>query len=779
MLMHMPLPAGLGLSTVVPDLDFETYSEAGFVWDDAEQKWKAPPDTPPQQGKGLSVVGAANYSAHPTCEILSLYYDLKDGHGRRFWRPGLPPPADLHAHVVVGGLLEAWNVAFERWIWENVCVARLGWPPMHPRQWRCAMGKARSFALPGKLEKAGEVLNLATQKDKRGKSLLDRFSVPRNPTQADPRRRARPIWTQEDMDREATQFPAMNAAARKILTADASDTAALAQYNEVDIITEAEASARTPDLSPLELEHWFDDQEINHRGIGIDTFTLGAAISIVKQALTKYDAEFEALTGIDGTSKLQQLQGWLKGRGVHMASLDADSIEAALKEPGGLDAGARRALELRAAVGSASVKKVFSMRNELAPDGRLHDLYTWHGARTGRPTGNGPQPTNLPKAGPAVLRCTCGHHHAPARAACPWCGMPVPPGAKPVEWNPKAAEDAIYCIASHSLEFVEHVMGNAMESVAGSLRGLFVPKDGHDFISSDFTAIEGVVIAALAGEQWRLDVYRNNGQIYIESASRAFNVPLQEFLDYKAKTGQHHPLRDKGKRMELGLGFGGWIGALRSPQIDMKGTDDELKDMILKWRGASPAIVELWGGQRKNWQSCMFGLEGAAVSAVLQPGTWFPVTRLDGTDTGISYICADDILYCKLLSGRFITYHRPRLQQPTETWRGLGLSFEGWNSNQQTGPVGWQRMNTYSGKLAENVVQATARDIQMNAIRNCERDGAYPIVMHTYDELVAEVPKGRGSVEGLEARMTDVPPWARGWPIKAAGGWRDGRYQKA
>ena len=130
-------------------------------------------------------------------------------------------------------------------------------------------------------------------------------------------------------------------------------------------------------------------------------------------------------------------------------------------------------------------------------------------------------------------------------------------------------------------------------------------------------------------------------------------------------------------------------------------------------------------------------------------------------------------------SGTFITYHRPRLEQSKKSWRGLSLSFEGWNTNPKSGPLGWVRMNTYSGKLAENVTQKAARDIQMNAIRNCERDGAYPIVMHTYDELVAEVPKGRGSVEELEARMTDVPPWAKGWPIKAAGGWRDGRYQKA
>jgi DNA polymerase bacteriophage-type len=300
-----------------------------------------------------------------------------------------------------------------------------------------------------------------------------------------------------------------------------------------------------------------------------------------------------------------------------------------------------------------------------------------------------------------------------------------------------------------------------------------------------------VVIAGLAGEQWRLDVFAGHGKIYEMSAAKILGITFEEMMAHagyhdltipewwKAKqTGQHHPGRQKpGKIAELALGFGGWITAWR--QFGGVGDDDKIKSDILAWRDASPNIVYLWGGQKRNWQPCMFGLEGAAVSAVLQPGQEFPVMRMNGTPTGISYVMSGDVLYCRMPSGTFITYHRPRLEQSTESWRGLSLSFEGWNTNPKSGPLGWVRMNTYSGKLAENVTQKAARDIQMNAIRNCERDGAYPIVMHTYDELVAEVPKGRGSVEELEARMTDVPPWAKGWPIKAAGGWRDGRYQKA
>lgn len=227
------------------------------------------------------------------------------------------------------------------------------------------------------------------------------------------------------------------------------------------------------------------------------------------------------------------------------------------------------------------------------------------------------------------------------------------------------------------------------------------------------------------------------------------------------------------------------MSSMRAFGVD--GTDDELKDTVLKWRAASPALVWFWGGQTKGKQPgahdqwdrtwSPFGLEGMAVLAVQNPGTEYPVLRRDGTPTGISYIMRGDVLFCRLLSGRAIPYHRPRLQQAAEDWRGLSLSFETNNTNPKNGAIGWIRMNTYGGRLCENVVQATARDIQMNAIRQLEAAG-YPIVLHTYDEVVAEVPEGWGSVEELERIMCAVPPWAAGWPIKAANGWRAGRYRK-
>lgn len=781
------LVAGLGVATVTPDLDFETYSEAGFVWDESTQKWTCL-EGAAQGKKGLPIVGAAVYAQHPTCEVLTLAYDLKDGRGRRRWRPGLPPPQDLFDHIVRGGLLEAWNVGFERWIWENVCTPRMGWPPVGPHQWRCAMAKARAHSLPGKLEVVGRVLQLEVQKDSEGTRLLNKFSIPRNPTKTDPRRRIPPLWDAPDVP------PHAKANDRRRIIEEHEDSIKLAAYNETDIESEAEASSLIPDLTPMEFRFWQDDQKINRRGVQIDVETVDACIAIIRQATRRYGDELRQLTGCAPT-ELQQLQGWLRGLGVFLDSMDEEAIEEALRRP--LPPEARRALEIRAKVASASVKKVFAMRNQVTAAGRLHDLYTFHGARTGRPTGSGVQSTNLPKAGPHVYRCGyefvdgkdtllpsggCGRHHGSHTMWCHWCGHVTLRGPKAArEWSPEAMEDAIEAVSHRSLDWLETLFGDALLVIAGVLRGLFIAKPGHDLVSSDFTAIEGVVIAALANELWRLEVFASHGKIYEMSAAKILGIPFEDMVEHKKRTGQHHPARQNpGKIAELGLGFGGWIGAWK--QFDGPGTDDEIKSNIIAWRDASPAIVYLWGGQRggpgnNRWDENYFGLEGNAVLAVMNQGREFHVTRLDGTPSGISYLMRGDVLYCRVPTGGLITYHRPRLVPAVDSWRGMSLSFEGWNTNPKAGPLGWVRMSTYSGKLAENVTQKVARDIQMHAIARCE-DKNYPVVLHTYDEIAAEVPEGFGSVEELEAEMVRKLPCTETWPIKAAGGWRAKRYRK-
>lgn len=747
----MTRKVGLHVTTSLPDFDFETYSEAGYIWDAAAQKWRGP-EGASQGKKGLPVVGVAVYAQHPTTEVLCMAYDLKDGAGRRFWHPKMAPPHDLLDHVRRGGALEAWNVAFEWWVWNEVCVRRYGWPPLRQEQTFDAMAKARAHALPGALGEVSRVLDLQHKKDAEGDRLLKKFAMPRNPTKADGRLRIIP-----DFDDPADE-----------------DAQALKRYNLRDIEAEAEASWRIPDPQPLELQVWRTDQRINRRGMAIDLAAIDGAIRIIGQANEQYGRELKDLAGCYPT-ELQRLRGWLGAQGLHMETMDEDTIEAALADPF-IPAPCRRALEIRQAVGSASVKKVFAMRNQVARGGRLHDLYTYHGAHTGRPTGNGPQPTNLPRSGPDCWECAhCCHHHNTPGAVCPWCFTPFDRSAKRREWSPEAMGDAITIATTGSLPAMEWFFGDAMHALAGTLRGLFVAPPGYDYVSSDFSAIEGVVTAALANEQWRLDVFRSHGMIYEMSAAKIIGEPFEAFIEYKKVHKKHHPARQGvGKVAELALGFSGWINAMKAFGAEKYlPTDEKIKETILAWREASPAVVHLWGSQRNG----LTGLEGGIIQALRHPGTVVPVHRLDGGLTGVSYTYVDDVLYAILPSGRHLTYHRPRISPSGDLWRGDQVSYEGWNTNPKNGPPGWIRKSIYGGRATENVVQAVARDIQMNAIELLEAKG-YPVVMHTYDEIVSEVPAGFGSVKELEATMATLPGWAKGWPIKADGGWRANRYRK-
>lgn len=537
------IPVGLGHSTVLPEMDFETYSEAGYVWDDATQRWGGPPGAA-KNAKGLPVVGAEPYAAHPTAETLWLAYDLKDGLGRRRWHPGLPAPLDLLGYLADGGLIEAHNVGFERWVWMHVCVARYGWPSVDDGQWRCSAAKARAAGWPGSLAPLGDALMLGTKKDKRGADLMKKFSMPRNPTKTDPRRRVLSMHTHPGHD--GLKYKAD----RDRVDNDHADTQAYGDYNETDIATEAEASSRLPDLEGEELLWWQTHEAVNRRGVHIDRKGVENCIAIVEQTLLKYNSELLAMTGIDAASKVAQMLAWLHARGVHLDSLDEDSVTEALTWPD-MDPECKRVLQIRAAAGSASVKKLFSIRNRLSSDDRLRDLYVYYGARTGRSTGEGPQPTNLAKAGPDTIRCGCTRHYGLHLIACPRCDMPKPPNARSVEWNPAVAEDALNVIATRSLPWVELVFGDALHTVSGCLRGLFNAAPGYDLISTDYNSIEAVGLAMMAGEQWRIDVFRTHGKIYEASAATAFRVPLEEILSAKERTGQHHPLRQKGKGLEL------------------------------------------------------------------------------------------------------------------------------------------------------------------------------------------------------------------------------------
>lgn len=697
--------------------------------------------------KGLGSVGAPVYAEHPSTQILWLAWRIPGMAVGELWSPfaDQPPPAALFDYVRTGGVLECHNAMFE-WLHWPIAVRNHGFPALGPYQLRCSMAKARVAGFPGKLARLAEVLGV-TPKDKEGDRLIRKFSVPRDPTKSDARTRTMPHDDWPDFLR-------------------------FGQYCLGDIGTEREASARLPVMTSAELEFWWIDQEINRRGIGIDRPAVRACIVILEQILTRYGEEFRTLTGGLEPTQLAALQGWLAAQGVFMPSMDGPAVADVLARP--MPPSARRALEIRQLTGSASVKKLYAIEHQATHDDRLCDVIQHHGARTGRPTAEGAQPFNLPRGGPALRWCKpCGKPYRHDALNCPWCGALCGPTVS--EWSFEAVEEVLRVIAWGSLDLVEHYFGDAIKCISGCLRSLFVARDGYDLIASDYSSIESVVTACLAGEQWRIEAFREGKPMYLMGASKITGKPLEFYLAYKEQHGHHHPDRQKiGKTSELLAGFGGWIGAMRRGGAE--GTDDELRDILLGWRNASPKIVEMWGGQFRRGSNLpeYYGFEGAAIQALLYPGNVY-------TSNGIEFFKRGHALIIRLLSGRELTYNHAAItpsERPFARPGQLDITYWGWNSSPLAGPIGWQLIRTYGGKITENIIQAVAHDILRHAILLLRAHG-YPTVLHVYDETVLEILIGFGSIEEVERLMSQMPWWCADWPIKASGGWRGRRFRKA
>jgi DNA polymerase len=748
-------------ATTYPTIDFETYSEAGYYVDPFTGKVKGVGS----QGKGgLPEVGTPAYAEHHSAEVLTLSYDLLDGLGVRRWKPSEPNPQSLLEHVEAGRPIAAWNVTFEWYFWNYVCVRKYGWPPLNFEQCHCDMAKSRRYSTPGSLDLAAKVLG-GSPKDKTGKDLIRKLTRPHTPTKTRPEYR----WTRETAPEDFAAFDA---------------------YCDQDVVAEMTTAASIPDLTDYERSTWLADQHVNARGVQVDVEALDACLDIMAQTERRFTDELREITGgqVNTVNAGKQFIEWLASQGVHTGSIDADHVKDMLALDD-LPPVARRALEIRQSLGGANIKKLPKLKRQINSDGRLRNQYSYCGAdRTGRWSAGGVQLQNITAKGPKSKTCgRCGHiagidckvEAFGGRGDCPYCGYKE--WKENPEWTVEAVEYALKAIKTRDLDYVIDAWGDPCALLAGCLRGLFIAKEGSTLICCDFSAIEAVVLACLSRCQWRIDVFNTHGKIYEMSASKISGVPFEEFAAYKKANGMHHPLRKSlGKVAELASGYGGWLGAWAAFGAEEHfDSEQEIKDAIVGWREASPEIVEFWGGQHrqtgaKPWDSVpeLFGLEGAAVSAILNPGQCFAVGD-------ISYGVDNDVLYCRLPSGRFLHYHRPRLDRCEDHFRrpAYKITFEGYNSNSQKGPVGWHRMETYGGRLAENVTQAVSADIQGEALKRCEAAG-YPVVMHTHDELTAEVPVQSGkTLDGMTEIMTQRPAWAADWPIRGAG-WTHKRYQK-
>jgi DNA polymerase bacteriophage-type len=717
--------------------DWETTSLAGYAWDAAENKWASLPGCSSQK-RGIKATGIYPYVEHWSFRPLMLYYDLHAGHeGQWLWEHGADTVAALHDYIRAGGIVEGFNVEFERVVWNRYCVPVLGWPHLPIRQTRCCAAKSRAWGLPTSLEDVAAALHTRTQKDADGDRLMGIFSKPRNPTKNDLRRIVLPAEAPEEYERYKA-------------------------YNRTDVKTEREVSAIVPELSPSEQENWFLDQEINERGVAVDRKAIADCIAVFEQCVAKYGAEFRALTGGIEATELQQFKGWLAANGVHLPNMQEATLDDALTWPHVVGP-AKRALEIRALVGSASVKKLYALDAYTCRDGRVRGLYMFHSTHHGRTGGYGPQPSNL------------------------YSG----------EWHePRDVEAALAVLASRSLATVEAAYPNIgpLDVINNCMRSMFIAAPGQDLVSSDYSAIEDVVLAALAGEEWVLDVHRTHGMVYEAQIARMTGVSFEDFVKHRLDTGgvatygpdgrlmgikggKHHPLRKQGKLAKLSGGYASWVNGWKKFGADEYYEDDRaIKAAILSYRDSVPRTVEFWGGQTRDKfrDSCrqeLYGLEGAAISAVLYPGECYRVGL-------IGFQMGGDVLYMELPSGRTIAYHEPRLtpatRQYAEPWE-LALSYMGWDGTVGAGV--WGRWELYGGVLTQNATGGTARDIMQHGLQNVTRLG-YPVVLQTYDEATAEVREGFGSIVEFEAALNDLPEWAKGWPIFARGGWRQKRNGK-
>lgn len=780
-LAGMQFPAGIGLTTVLPEFDYETYSEAGYVFNKTIQKWESLPGLS-DQNRGLKAVGVRNYVSHPSFRLLSLSWNLKDGKGKQRWRPdpylyedGRTPayyprlPEGIHAddcalgigggcdcaaqyhpielieYVANGGIIEAWNIAFEWQVWNFYCVPVLGWPPLPQEQCRDAMAKSRASAYPGGLDDAGTVLKLVEQKDPEGKRLIRKLTVPKNPTKNNLALRWTPFTATEDFEKFYV-------------------------YNERDIAAEAEASARLQDLSERELGIWLMHLRINMRGMGVNAEAVEDCILIIEQAELKYNSRLSEITNgaVKGSSEVTKILEWMRRQGVNLFNLDEEAIEEALTHKD-YPRGVLEVLRIRQMMAFGSVKKYYSFRAK-ACNGRLYDQYDYYGTHTGLWNGREVQPANLYKG--AFSR-------------------------------PEQVERALAIIRCRCLELVELEYGenspwhleqnepmDALEVVASCLRSMITAAPGYRFISADFSAIQAVATSCMANEQWRIDVFRTHGKIYEAMASMLTGKPFQFYIDYKAREKKHHPDRqDYGKIPVLSADFGAWIEGWKKFGAGKLGDDRRIKELILLTRSRIPNVVfNLWGGQTINKfkydeRQLLHGLEGAAISAILEPGTCFnsrPDSRL-----GVLFQMHEDTLYCRPPSGGFIRYHAPRLCKSSRDYASpweYEISYEGNNTNQNKGKIGWIRMSVYGGVFTQNVISNMCREIQADALKRLE-DRGYPVVMHTHDENVTEKRIGEGSIEEYMQIVRELPTWAicddgLPWPVKVPDAWEAGFYGK-
>lgn len=573
-----------------------------------------------------------------------------------------------------GIIKTAFNANFER-----TCLAKWTGAAMPPEEWRCTMIKALTLGLPGNLADVGIAMGLPEEKlkDPQGKALIQFFSRPCKPTRTNGQR--------------TRNLPAHDPAKWKLFI----------EYNRQDVVTEQEILRQLDIYKTPESEQqlWALDQHMNDNGVKLDIPMVEKIVEYDTQRRQELREEAKVLTGLANPNSLAQLKKWLSKQGVTMTSVTKDTIAATLQTD--IPDSVRRMLEIRTALGKTSVAKYSTMLTAVCQDHRLRGILQFYGAnRSGRWAGRLVQTHNLAKNSLPDL------------------------------------DLARELAAAGDFDTLATLFGETAFVFSELIRTAFIPSDGCRFVVSDFAAIEARVLAWIAGEEWTLEAFRQGKDIYCETASMMYRVPVE-------KHGQNSHLRQKGKVAVLACGYQGGVGAMK--RMDKGGSipEDELQSVVDQWREANPKVVKLW-------RTC----ELAAKTAIQEHRT----VRLAH---GIAFSYINRNLFIQLPSGRKLCYWDTRLKQDDYTGR-LSITYMG--VNQETKQ--WGETETYGGKLVENIVQATARDCLAVAMTRVSALG-YKIVMHVHDEIIVDVPNTDTEAPGrINALMAQPIDWAEGLPLK-------------
>ena len=635
----------------------------------------------------LSKCGVYKYTESENFEILLFAYSINHGEVQVVdLALGEKIPTEIIKALVNDKIIKwAYNANFER-----VCLSRYisrYYPEyfisysipedtvnefLEPSSWRCSMIWSAYLGLPLSLAGVGAVLGLEEQKLKEGKDLIKYFCVPCNPTKSNGgRTRNLPM---HDMDKWEL----------------------FKKYNKRDVEVEISIQERLQSYPVPEFlwDEYHLDQEINDRGIALDMELVENAIKFDEIAKQKASEELQGLTNIENPNSVMQMKEWLKNNGVEAESLGKKQVTEMIKDAPKEIADV---LELRQQISKSSVKKYLAMKNAGCVCNRARGMFQFYGAnRTGRWAGRIIQLQNLPQ-----------NHIGDLEDA-----------RELVKFGDYSAFETLYDVP---------------DTLSQLIRTAFIPRKGMKFVVADFSAIEARVLSFLANEKWRMDVFANNGDIYCQSASAMFKVPVE-------KHGVNGHLRQKGKIAELACGYGGSVGALKAMgALDMGLQEEELEPLVKSWREANPNIVAMW-----------WAIDKAIKNAIINRTT---------TEThGLKFIYKSGMLFIELPSGRRLAYVKPKIG--INQFGSESVTYEGVGSTKK-----WERLESYGPKFVENITQAISRDILCYAM---QRLSYCFIVGHVHDEMIIEFIKEL-SLENICEQMGETPPWIKGLLLRADG----------